>query len=392
MPKLNSKTNKTEKPIVQELPLMQEPVAETPKLTKPQEDFLAKKLKLQAEMFKDRNISTGGGLGSEIKPPDFYPTGLPVFDNEVIGIGGLPKGRMIEVYGVKSSGKSALCMYLAGAVQRMNLTATVKMYDEERSFTPSWGKSMGLDLGRLHVVPTVSAEKLASMVMEDLSLGELGPNIIIIDSIAVMQPEIVMEKEIGDLSMRDNLARADFLTKFCNSMMGGFYWPPKTDNKDLPKDSKQISLADTQTTILCVNHAKQRTVKSGAKTYVEWYSVGGVALDFSAVMQLMVKRIGFREDSMGNISHQEINVKADKNKIAPPKRECELLLSFKGKIEQLGSIDWLSLAIEKGLAQRKGESSWIESLILLPNGKIQGAEAFNKYIEGNPDKKAVLTK
>lgn len=365
------------------------PVSETkpePKADSKTNSLLAKKLAAQAKLIKD--MGAHGGLASELRPPEFYPTGLEVFDKEVIGLGGLPKGRIVEVYGPKSSGKSALAMYLAGQVQKLDASITIKIYDHEASFTPAWGKSLGLDLDRLDVVRSMTAETMGSMIQADLALGELAPNIIIIDSIAIVQPESVMEKELEDLSMRDNLARASFLTKFLDSLTFGFFWPP-VDSKGLrPKESQKLSLADTKTTILAINHAKERTKSAGGKTWTEWYHVGGVAMDFHACMQFMVKRIGFEEGADGNVGFQRMNVCADKNKLAPPKRECVLKLSFEGGMEQVGTIDWLAIAIRKGLAEQAG--AWIESHVLLPKGKIQGAENFNKFIESNPEKKQLL--
>jgi len=360
--------------------------------------LLARKLAAQAKLIK--KMGATGCVGTALKPPDFYPTGLPVFDREVLGIGGLPKGRIIEIYGPKSSGKSALSFKLAGAVQAQDLTAIVKIYDVEHSCTSAWLQSMGLDLSRTIVIGSpdetiseesrpLSAEEIGTMIQADISMGELAPSIIILDSIAVLQPEGVMETEFEDRNMRDNLARADFLTKFFDSLTGGFYYPGANKDGKLPDDAKKYSIGGTTTCLLCINHAKERTKKVGPKTFVEWYSVGGVALDFHAVIQLMVTRRGFEKGLDGNVSHQKVHVCADKNKVAPPKRECDLLLSFKGGMEQLGTIDWLSLAISKGLATKDG--AWIKSTVLLPNDKIQGEEKFNQFIDGNEEAKKLLT-
>jgi RecA/RadA recombinase len=245
--------------------------------------------------------------------------------------------------------------------------------------------------GRTTVVRGLSAEEVAAMIKEDLSLGELTPNIIIIDSVAVLNPEQVMKKDNEDLSMNDNYALAKFLTEFLKSVTGGWYWPPAGNHgKDkLSSSAKKICLADTNTTIININHAKQKTESANGKTWTVWEHVGGKALDFHCCLQFMVTRVGFVEDALKNVSHQKIKVCADKNKVAPPKRECMLLLDFKGGISQLGTIDWLSIAINKGMAEKSG--GWITSHILLEDGKIQGGENFNKYIDAHDDKKKLLT-
>jgi len=397
------------KEIVKEIKTETAPnTAETPAapVSKAVNDLLIRKLAAQAKLIKKYNAV--GGSASGIKPPNFYPTGLDVFDNEVIGIGGLPQGRMIEVYGPKSSGKTALAMYLAGAAQKLDPSITIKIYDIESSFTRKWGQSMGLDVGeetddgdedfkkgvqrfgRTTVVRGLSAEEVAAMIKEDLSLGELTPNIIIIDSVAVLNPEQVMKKDNEDLSMNDNYALAKFLTEFLKSVTGGWYWPPAADHgkAKLSSDAKKICLADTNTTMIHINHAKAKTISQNGRTWTEWEHVGGKALDFHCALQFMVTRMGFVEDMLKKVSHQKIKVCADKNKLAPPKRECMLLLDFKGGISQLGTIDWLSIAINKGLATKDG--AWIKSAVLLPNDKIQGAEAFNKFIDGNKDTQKLL--
>ena len=188
--------------------------------------------------------------------------------------------------------------------------------------------------------------------------------------------------------MHDNYARSKFLTEFLDSL-DGFYWPPAT-KEGRPKDSSLISLGSTSTTLICINHAKEVTKKAGAKTYTAWRHVGGAALDFHACLQFMIKCVGFEDDEFKNVKSQKINVCADKNKMAPPKRECLLSLSFVGGgITQIGTMDWLSIAVTKGLAEKAG-AGWVKSHILLPDGKIQGAEAFNKYIENNPEKRALI--
>ena len=363
---------------------------EKPTVKKPEDTLLARKLAAQAKIMKKYGASDdkpeGGRVASSSEPVQFYPTGLEVFDNSVLGIGGLPKGRLIELYGLKSSGKTALAMHLAAAVQRQDQTAIVKIYDLETAWTDTWGESMGLDLKRTLLPEVWGSENMANQIHADLA-SELPPEIIIIDSIAVTQPESVKEKQISDRTMRDNLARAQFLTVFFDSLTDGFVYPPRGKDKLLPKGARSLKLKHTPTTIMCINHAKQRTktIATG-KTITEWYSVGGVSLDFHSCIQLMVVRIGF--EGKGNaVTHQKIRVTADKNKVAPPKKSCEIMLSFKGGMEQVGTIDYLPMAVEKGLATVAG--AWIKSA-LLPDGKIQGKEAFNQFVDESPDTKKIF--
>ena len=359
---------------------------------KPEESIIAKKLAAQVAIMKKYGATTGMASGGctlgEVADVGYYPTGLPVFDSNVIGIGGLPKGCVVEVYGIKSSGKSALAMFLAAMVQKKDPLAFVKLYYLEGKVVPKWYLDMGLDPRRTLIPETKGSENMANQIHADLA-SENPPEIIIIDSIAVTTPESVKEKSIEDRTMRDNLARASFLTDFFNSLTDGFYFPPK--QKKPPKNAppqKHVKLKNTPTCILCINHAKTRTkVIAPGKSITEWYSVGGVSLDFAAVLQFMVKRIGFEKTSNGEVTHQKIKITADKNKLAPPKKSCEVLLNFKGGMEQIGVVDYLGVAIEKGLASAAG--AWI-TCALLPDGKIQGRDKFNQFVDEHPDVKKVF--
>jgi recombination protein RecA len=350
---------------------------------------LSEKLAEQAKIMKKYGGTAdrpdGGRVASTNEPVEYYSTGLDIFDNTVLGIGGLPKGRIVELYGIKSSGKTALALHLAAAVQKQQEDAIVKIYDLESSWTDTWGESMGLDLSRVFLPEVWGSENMADQIHADLA-SKYPPEIIIIDSVAVTQPKSVKEKNIEDRTMKDNLARASFLTGFFDSLTDGFFYPPKNSQGKLSKDSRHIKLRHTPTTILCINHAKQRTKMVGARPILEWYSVGGVSLDFHSCIQLMVKRRGF-EGKGNNITHQKVQVTSDKNKVAPPKKSCELLLNFKGGIDQVGITDYLTIAIEKGLAHKAG--GWIKSR-LLPDDKIHGAEAFNKFVDENEEIKKVF--
>lgn len=386
------KTTATTETVVQPKATDEVIVAEAkPCLTKPQETLLAKKLanqiKILAKHGGDVFDPTGGCLLKDLPDTKFLPTGLPVFDEEVLGIGGIAQGKFTEIYGMKSSGKSALSMFLAGTVQKTNLMAMVKVYDLETSMTKPWGIALGLDPSRTLIAKVKNAETMADQIMEDLA-SEYPPEIIIIDSIAVVQAENVASKAIKDRTMKDNLARSTFLTQFFDTITAGYLFPPLAKGHKKTAQHKMVRLGDCPTAIICINHAKLRTKTiGGGKTIQEWYSVGGVALDFHACMQLMVTRIGF-EGQKDNITHQRIRVCADKNKLAPPKRSCELLLSFQGEgIEQVGTVDYLTAAVTKGLAEVNG--AWIKS-VLVPGGKIQGKENFNAHVHETASSKAML--
>ena len=234
---------------------------------KPELSALAQRLSAQAGIMKkfDASPKLDNVVGVR-------PTGLAVLDEEVFGVGGLPKGKIIEVMGKESSGKTALALTMAGLVQKSDPNAVVKIYDAEHSWTDQWGKSMGLDLTdypigdqtfRRTILPTFrTAENMADQIHQELA--EAPPDIIIIDSLAVLQPAQIVSKNVSDYNMNDNMARAAFLTRFFTSLLNGFLWPPGEVK------NPHVSMDSSKTTLLCINHAKTRTVKAGGGTYTEW--------------------------------------------------------------------------------------------------------------------------
>jgi recombination protein RecA len=365
--------------------------------SKKDEGLLAKKLAAQAKIMKkfspDEDSEGGRVVGNEEKLIEFYPTGLASFDHEVLGIGGVPKGKLIEVYGIESSGKSATAMYISAMVQAQNPTAIVKIYDAEDAWSDSWGKSMGLDLTRTILPDFDTAESMGDQIHADLA-SEFPPEIIIIDSLAALLPEQLMDKEVSEQGMNDNMARAKYLTQLLTSLVRGFHYPPmpkktaENQHPKLPADSRYIRLGTTPTCVLCINHAKQAMPRIHDKPgVIKWNTLGGAAMKFFASIRLMVKRVGYGKEGEKIVS-QTVQVCADKNKLAPPKRECQLILSFKGGISQMGGLDYLTMAIGKNLAEKSGPG-WISSK-LLPGGKIQGKDAFNEFVDKNVEVKKLL--
>jgi len=334
-------------------------------------------------------MAKDGGAGGRIpgKSPenvDFRPTGLQVFDEEVLGIGGLPKGKIVEIYGKESSGKTATFLYTAGMVQRQDPTAIVKIYDAERAWTDAWGISMGMDLNRVILPEFRGADAMSEQIQADLA-SEYPPDIIGIDSLAVIQPSQVLGKTVEDLNMNDNMARASFYTIFFNKIIDGYYWPPLKKKEKLGKDHKFHDLKSSRTTLMCVNHAKQKTESKNGQSWTVWYTVGGVSLDFHAAMRLMCRR--GKIDAKDKLQFQVVHLKADKNKLAPPHRECDIKLSYQGGMEQIGSVNYLEMAEVKELVVVAG--GWI-SATFLPGSKIQGKDNFNAFVNTDPDVKKLI--
>jgi hypothetical protein len=244
---------------------------------------------------------------------------------------------------------------------------------------------MGMALDRTVPVPFWGLENLSELVKANLAM-ENPSEVSVIDSLAVLQPQQVMDKALEDLGMHDNMQRAKLLTDFFNSVRDGFWYPPQGADGKRPKDAKQIKIGYTPCVLICINHVKPKMKQAGARSYVEYETVGGMSLRYHASMRLTVSRAGF-EKTGDKVTHQIVRVKAIKNKYGPPQRECELRLSFAGGLEANEGVNYLELALTKGLVEQKGPM--IVSA-LLPNGKIKGKDAFNKYVEEMPELKKLF--
>lgn len=350
-------------------------------------DLLIKKLVEKAKLLKENCAFRPDGVvtADQILPAKVYPTGIDVLDNYVLGCGGVPEGSFIEISGLESSGKSALAYFICGAMQQKNPDLTADIYDVEDAYTPLWGSSMGMTLNRTFPIPFWGLENLSDLVKANLALDNPS-EVSVIDSLAVLQPQQVMDKSLEDLGMHDNMQRAKLLTDFFNSLRDGFWYPPQDSAGKRPKDSKQIKLGYTPCVLICINHVKPKMKQAGGRTYTEYETVGGMSLKYHASIRLTVSRAGF-EKTGDKVTHQLVKVKCIKNKYGPPQRECELKLSFSGGLEANEGVNYLELALTKGLVEQKGPM--IVSA-LLPGGKIKGKDAFNKLVEETPDLKKLF--
>ena len=353
----------------------------------PKSDLLIKKLAEKAKLLKEICSFRANDIGTadQIPPVKVYPTGIDILDNYVLGCGGVPQGSFIEISGLESSGKSALSYFIGGAMQSRNPDLTADIYDVEDAFTPSWGQSMGMALDRTRKIPFWGLENLSELVKANLAM-ENPSEISVIDSLAVLQPQQVMGKTLDELGMNDNMQRAKLLTDFFNSVRDGFWFPQQDAKGDIPKGAKQIKIGYTPCVLICINHVKPHTKMAGGRSYVEYETVGGMSLRYHASIRLTVSRAGF-EKTGDKVTHQLVKVKCIKNKYGPPQRECELKLAFSGGLEANEGVNYLELALTKGLVVQKGPM--IVSA-LLPNGKIKGKQAFNELVESTPDLKKLF--
>jgi hypothetical protein len=230
------------------------------------------------------------------------------------------------------------------------------------------------------------AENLAELLKANIAMDSPS-EISIVDSLAVLQPQQAKGKKLEDLTMNDNMRRAKVLTDLFDSLRDGFWYPNAGDDGKIPKGAKQFKLGHTPCVVILINHLKPHTKNiGGGKTIIENETVGGMSARFHASMRLVVSKHGY-EKSGDRVTHQIIKIKAIKNKYGPPQRECELKLSFEGKLEQRTGINYYDMAMSKSLIEQRG--AWIYSE-LLPEGRMQGKDAFNEYVEKTPELKKLF--
>ncbi len=279
-------------------------------------------------------------LASEAPALDFIETPWEVFNHVVLGCGGIPRGKIIELYAKPSAGKSTLAYALGGMVQKAG--GVVALIDAEHSYQNDYGTRCGLDNKTL-IVPEfgVGEEALEQIKV----LLALNIDLIIIDSVPAFQPAQVAGKAMKDMNMNDNFARAKMLSIFFNSIIGGYEVAPvpTTANKKPAKiksttthivDGKETNtihkLRDKKTSMIWINHAKTKMgVMFGERTTTP----GGESLKFYSSIRLgMTYMKKSKAKDFGQSDYKIVKVKAAKNKLAQPFGEALLRLHWDGAI------------------------------------------------------------
>ncbi|NLF25821.1 MAG: recombinase RecA, partial [Deltaproteobacteria bacterium] len=308
------------------------------------------------------------------------PTGSLGLDI-ALGIGGLPKGRIIEVYGPESSGKTTLALHIAAEVQKKG--GTVVFIDAEHALDVQYAKRLGVDTSKLLVSQPDCGEQ-ALEICETL-IQSSSVDLVVIDSVAALVPRAEIDGEMGD---QQPGLQARLMSKALRKMTA-------------------IS-ARANTTILFINQIR---MKIGVMFGSPETTSGGNALKFYSSVRLDIRRIGSIKDNT-DVTGSRTRVKVVKNKVAPPFRECEFDVIFNEGISQLGELidlgnaqgivdksgAWYSFKGERLGQGREGAKTFlkehpevaeeIRTLILETLG-ISNAAARSKDAAKNPDLKVV---
>jgi recombination protein RecA len=264
-----------------------------------------------------------------------------------LGIGGLPKGRVVEIYGPESSGKTTLALHVVAEVQKAGGTAA--FIDAEHALDPSYAHKLGVNLDDLLVSQPDTGEQ--ALEITDTLVRSGAVDIIVIDSVAALTPRAEIEGEMGD------------------SLPG---LQARLMSQALRKLTASIS--KTQTLVIFINQIR---MKIGVMYGSPETTSGGNALKFYASVRLDIRRIGsvkMRDEIVGN----NVRVKVVKNKVAPPFREVEFDIMYGEGISKLGEI--IDLGVKAGVVEKSGSwFSWNSQRI------GQGRDNTREFLKANPD-------
>jgi recombination protein RecA len=264
-----------------------------------------------------------------------------------LGAGGVPRGRVCEIYGPESSGKTTLCLSIIAEAQRNGGNAV--FIDVEHALDPRYAKVVGVDLNNLMVAQPESGEDALNITETLIRSGAV--DVIVIDSVAALVSKNELDGQFGD------------------STVG-------LQARMMSQAMRRLTAAINRTKCTCI-FTNQIREKIGVMFGSPETTPGGRALKFFASVRMDIRRIGQIKDTTGKVIGNRTKLKVVKNKIAPPFTECEFDIMYSEGISRTGSV--LDLGIEHKLLEKKG--AWISY-----QGELigQGRENAKEYLAQNP--------
>ena len=277
---------------------------------------------------------------------EVIPTGCLTLDL-ALGIGGLPKGRIIEIYGPEASGKTTVTLHVIAQVQKMGGTAA--FIDAEQALDPVYAKNLGINLDELYISQPDSGEQ-ALDILEYLVRSN-AVDLIVVDSVAALTPKSELEGDMGESHMG---VQARLMSQALR---------------------KLVAIGNKSNT--CIIFINQLRDKIGVMFGSPETTTGGKALKFYSSVRLDVRRVDQVKDG-SEIVGRKTRVKVVKNKVAPPFKTAEFEIIFGKGISNSACI--LDAAVERGLIEKSG--SWFSY-----NGEkiAQGREKAKVWLEAHPE-------
>ena len=314
--------------------------------------------KAQALKLAVDQIERQFGAGSIMRLGDAHRVNVETIPTGALSLdialgGGIPKGRVIEIYGPESSGKTTVCLHAVAEVQKAGGTAA--FIDAEHALDPSYAKRLGVNTDNLLISQPDSGEQ-ALEILETLVRSN-AVDIVVIDSVAALVPQAEIEGDMGDAHMG---LQARLMSQALRKLTG--------------------IISRTKCTVIFVN---QLRMKIGIMFGNPETTTGGQALKFYSSVRMDIRRISqikIGDEAIGN----HVRVKVVKNKVAPPFREAEFDIMYNQGISTEGDV--LDLAAANEIVQKAG--AWYE----YGGEKIaQGREAAKQYLRDNPKVFASIT-
>lgn len=289
-------------------------------------------MKLSDESVIDVPVIPTGSLGLDI----------------ALGVGGIPRGRVIEVYGPESSGKTTLSMHCIAEAQKSGGLAA--FIDAEHAFDKSYAEKLGIDTENLLISQPDNGEQALEIAEHLIRSGAI--DIIVIDSVAALVPKSELEGEMGESKMG---LQARLMSQALRKLTG--------------------TVSKTGCACIFINQLRE---KIGVMFGNPETTTGGNALKFYASVRLDIRRIGQIKESADNITGNRTRVKVVKNKVAPPFKVVEFDIMYGAGISKVGEI--IDLGVELNIIEKSG--SWFS----YDGNKLgQGRDAVKAIIHDNPE-------
>jgi recombination protein RecA len=290
----------------------------------------------QREKAVDADVVSTGSLGLDI----------------ALGIGGLPRGRVVEIYGPESSGKTTLALHAVAEIQKKGGVAAY--VDAEHALDPGYARKLGVDIDELLISQPDTGEQ--GLEITDTLVRSGGVDIVVIDSVAALTPKAELEGEMGDQLPG---LQARLMSQALRKLTG--------------------SISKSNTIVVFINQIR---MKIGVMFGNPETTSGGNALKFYASVRLDIRRIGAikdRDEVVGN----QTRVKVVKNKVAPPFRQVEFDIMYGHGISKVGEL--IDLGVKAGIVEKSG--AWFS----YDGTRIgQGRENAKQYLEANKDAAAAI--
>lgn len=305
----------------------------------------AARLQIDKEFGKGSLMKLGDN--KDVLDVEVIPSGSILLD-EALGVGGYPKGRIVEIFGPESSGKTTLALHAVAECQKMGGIAA--FIDAEHALDPVYAKSLGVNIDDLWISQPDNGEQALEITERLVRSGAI--DIIIVDSVAALTPQAEIEGDMGDSHLG---LQARLMSQALRKLTG--------------------ILSKSNATIIFINQIR---MKIGVMFGNPETTTGGNALKFYSSVRLDVRRIESIGKNADELTGNRVRVKVVKNKVAPPFKKCEIDLMFGSGISKMGSL--LDAATKHDIIEKSG--AWYSY-----NGeKIgQGRDKTIEYLENNPN-------